>query len=309
MSDFIDIALSLPTAVYTVLLGVVALYWLMVVAGAFDIDFLDSVLGLEGADAASEGLLEGAGEGAAEGIMEGASDGAAEGLAEGASEGAAEGMLDGAADGAADGLADGAGEGAVETMGGGQSALASLLSFLSLKGVPITVSMSLLVVFSWLATFVAAFYLGDLLSGGARTALLAAIPLVAAIACLPITALSVRPMRGVFGKGAARRGQDTLVGAVCKVSTLTVDEKFGQAVVDDKGAGLTLSIRCDSPNLLTKGARALIISYDPENNVYFVEPYDAIMSSPSSAQSRSSSSAAPYAEEEESSEVGAHERS
>ena len=76
-------------------------------------------------------------------------------------------------------------------------------------------------------------------------------------------------------------------------------------MLDDKGAGLTLSIRAESPNALTKGSKALIISYDADTNVYFVEPYDAIIAP--SAPTRSSARAKSH-KLEETSEVGAKRR-
>jgi len=40
-----------------------------------------------------------------------------------------------------------------------------------------------------------------------------------------------------------------------------VNEKFGQAMVDDGGAGLILDVRCDTPNTLTKGDEVALITY------------------------------------------------
>lgn len=101
--DLFSELMAMPTGIFTVLLGLVILYWVLFLIGGLDLD----VLG--GADGAAEGALEGA--------------------AEGALEGAAGGAVEGAADGALDGVdrVDGAVEGAT-----------GLLQTLKLRSVPAT---------------------------------------------------------------------------------------------------------------------------------------------------------------------------
>lgn len=41
MAEFLDIIIQFPTVVFTVLLGVVIMYWMLVVLGVFDMDMLD----------------------------------------------------------------------------------------------------------------------------------------------------------------------------------------------------------------------------------------------------------------------------
>ena len=41
MQEFLTIILSMPTVVYTVLMGLMALYWVTVIMGAVDIDLFD----------------------------------------------------------------------------------------------------------------------------------------------------------------------------------------------------------------------------------------------------------------------------
>jgi len=79
--DLLTELMAMPTGIFTVLLGLVILYWVLFLIGSLDLD----VLG--GADGAAEGALEGAAEGAAEAAAEGAAEGAIQGGA-GAVEGA-----------------------------------------------------------------------------------------------------------------------------------------------------------------------------------------------------------------------------
>jgi hypothetical protein len=72
MNEFLVITLSYPTVIFTVLLGVAFVYWLLVIVGAIGVDTVDIDV---------DGATEGAAEGAAEGASEGASEGAADGVA------------------------------------------------------------------------------------------------------------------------------------------------------------------------------------------------------------------------------------
>ena len=83
MTEFLDIILSMPTLLFTVPLGLMLAYWVTVIVGGIDIDFLDG-----GADGAVEGALDG--------VMDGAVDGALDGVMDGAVDGALDGVMDGA---------------------------------------------------------------------------------------------------------------------------------------------------------------------------------------------------------------------
>ncbi|MGD8592768.1 MAG: ubiquinone biosynthesis protein [Gammaproteobacteria bacterium] len=58
MADFLNIVSSFPTVVFTVLLGVIFLYWLLAILGAVDIDMLDLDVDVD-ADASGVGGLTG----------------------------------------------------------------------------------------------------------------------------------------------------------------------------------------------------------------------------------------------------------
>lgn len=66
--------------------------------------------------------------------------------------------------------------------------------------------------------------------------------------------------------------QDALVGRTCRITTQEVTETFGQASFEDGGAGLLLSVRCPSPNPLTRGCAARIVAYNPSVGLYTVTP-------------------------------------
>lgn len=147
-----------------------------------------------------------------------------------------------------------------------------------LAEIPFTIVISLWVLCSWVLTTVATYYLMFPLSSElAQFAMGLGIFVVGIAIALFMTTLLVKPLRPLFVTHEIH-AQDKLVGKVCVVSTLRVDENFGQAAYDDKGAGLILAVRAQTPNRLTKGAKALIISYHSNDNTYFVTSYDEIIS-------------------------------
>jgi hypothetical protein len=84
MTEFLTAILSFPTVVFTVMLIVIVLYWLMVIVGAIGVDVLH--IG-EAAGGKIEGMLGGAIEGAGgkiEGAVEARVEGSMEGVAHGA---------------------------------------------------------------------------------------------------------------------------------------------------------------------------------------------------------------------------------
>jgi hypothetical protein len=232
MAEVLVLALSFPSVVYTVLLGVVLIYWAFVMVGVIHIG--------EG----SEGALDGHIDGATKGVLEGAVDHAG-----------------GGGDDLDLDLDD----------SGGQSALAAIMSALHLRSVPATVVISLIVTFSWLVSVVSMQLVTRLLpalSGGLTSAL---VLLLSFIVALPLTSLSARPLAKVFAPKHAPAKSD-FIGRTCVVRTGTVNSKFGEATLSDGGAGLIVRVRIEDGKQLGRGEQALIVDYDAERETYLVEP-------------------------------------
>jgi len=88
-----------------------------------------------------------------------------------------------------------------------------------------------------------------------------------------VSVFLIKPLKPLFIVEESH-AQGELVGKTCVISTLRVDEKFGQANYDDKGAGLILSVRAKTPNRLTKNTEVLIVAYDENENTYTVASID-----------------------------------
>ncbi|TMP38404.1 OB-fold-containig protein [Pseudoalteromonas rubra] len=198
--DFLNTAFTFPTVVYSTLLLIVLLFWLISLAGFADPD-----------------------------------------------------MLDGDADIEVEGGADG---GSLWQMGFG--------------GVPLTVSISLIVALSWVVSFYAqklfAYLLGDgvmfYLTGGAFM-------LGSLFVALPLAAAAVRPLRGVFDSQQTS-SKDALVGLECVIATGKVTATFGQARVSHEGSEQLVEVRCDEENTFTQGDKALLIEHNTTTHSYTI---------------------------------------
>jgi hypothetical protein len=257
VAEVLGLALTFPSVVYTVLLGVVLVYWAFVMVGVIHIG--------EG----SEGALDGA-----------LGDGGMDGAAKGALEGAVKGSLDGAAKGALDGHLSGGGNDPLDLPDGDGHAsglMAALIGALHLRSVPATVVLSVVVTFSWLISVVAMQAVTRMFPGSGGGVLVALPVLVLApLLSLPLTAIAVRPLAKVFETRRAPSKSD-FIGRTCVVRTGSVTERFGEATLEDGGAGLVIRVRIEGPAKLSRGEQALIVDWDAERETFLVEPMKALL--------------------------------
>lgn len=149
--------------------------------------------------------------------------------------------------------------------------IASYLVAFGLGGVPFSVVVSLLVLISWTLCSMAALWLLPLVPTTFLGVVVGSVFLIGAFAlALPITAATVRPMRGLFVTHSAISNM-ALVGQRCRILTGKVDERFGRAEVENRGASFNIRVFAESPNTLTRGAAAIILEYDPEKACYLVQ--------------------------------------
>jgi hypothetical protein len=97
--------------------------------------------------------------------------------------------------------------------------------------------------------------------------------LVALFLALPIAARCVRPLQPVFAQRGAVAAKRDLIGSVCRITTGTVDERFGQAEIKTESAPLVVQVYARTPNELQKGSTALILSFDSQRGRFEVESY------------------------------------
>jgi hypothetical protein len=67
------------------------------------------------------------------------------------------------------------------------------------------------------------------------------------------------------------------IGRTCVVRTGSVTEKFGEATLEDGGAGLVIRVRIEGSASLSRGEQALIVDWDAERESFLVEPMKALL--------------------------------
>jgi hypothetical protein len=214
MGNFMDAVVGYPTAIYTVLLGVVVIYWLLAVLGMVDI--------------------EGSG-------------------------------IDVDVQTHADG----------DTSDVGQ--LASYVVAFGLNGVPFSVAVSLLVLVAWTVSCLGGEWLLPLVPTMLLKLVAGTVLLVASAAiAIPITAVAIRPLRGLFVSHTAVSNA-ALVGQACRVVTGVVNEKDGRAEISRRGASLNIRVWAPTPNTLKRGSHALILEYDEAAGRYLIAAHEDIV--------------------------------
>lgn len=220
MDRFIGAALSYPTAIFTALLLVVLVYWLLALVGF--VDFESAGLDLE---------------------VELQADGDP----------------------------------------GELSTLAGYAVAMGLHGVPFSIVVSILVLLSWtLCCLAGQWVLAGLGSGIIFWVSGTVILLLSLAASIPLTALLIRPLRGLFVIHHAV-GNASLVGQTCVVVSQQVDDRFGRAEVLQRGANIQIRVWTQAPQTLNKGDKAQILAYDESAGHYLIRPMgspDRFSSSP-----------------------------
>lgn len=148
------------------------------------------------------------------------------------------------------------------------------LAATGLTGVPTMVALSIPVLWGFLFTALGSEALKYLVTEGVWFILGGfLVLLLSLLLAVFISALIIMPLRRFFVSSEGLR-QAEIIGKVCVVKTLHVDEGFGQAEFDDGGAGLLIQVRARLGNGLSKGSKALIIGRDEERDAFLVRPDD-----------------------------------
>jgi len=207
MDPFYQNISSFPTVIYTVLLVVCLLYWLVAILGLIDLDFLH---------------------------------------------------LDHL--GHADSLDDTT---SVDTLGG-------LMLRFGLYGVPLIVTISFVSLFGWFFCYLIVHYLFGIVPDGLwRYVAGGPVFVLTFYVSILISAQLIKPLRPLFKKAE----QDTvkqILGQVAIVRTSRVDNNFGEAMLEDGGAGLILKVRTIGDEVFQKGDSVVLLEYLDEKNIYRV---------------------------------------
>lgn len=149
---------------------------------------------------------------------------------------------------------------------------------LSLGGVPVSVSASLLIVLSWFLSVTGSILLARTGWSDALLHLLGAVLLFASpAASWRLTRALVRPLAKLFPDEPGPSRQD-FVGLTCTIRTGRVDGGFGQAEVAARdGSTAVVQVRQIDAAPLTLGSTGLLYAYDDAGEFFWVAPFDAAL--------------------------------
>lgn len=159
---------------------------------------------------------------------------------------------------------------ALETEAGSLEGVAGLLNKWGLTGIPLTLILTLLFFFAWLISYYAELLvLSALPLGLLRYPVGLFVASASVLVSVLVIALLIRPLRPLIRKLGAT-GEKSMLGQCVKVRTAKVTATFGEATLEDGGAGLILHIRADEALGFKRGDSLVLIEYLKNQNAYRV---------------------------------------
>ncbi len=148
--------------------------------------------------------------------------------------------------------------------------VAGLLLRLGLNGVPLTIIVTFIAFFGWLISLLAVYYLMPLVPTYLLKIVFAVGLLFATLyTATLITSVCIKPLRSFF-LAANKQRKMVMVGRTAVVRTGTVTDAFGEANLDDGGAGLIVKVRAYAGQAFAKGDRVVLLEHDAIENSYKV---------------------------------------
>lgn len=149
--------------------------------------------------------------------------------------------------------------------------LAGLMMKLGLTGVPVTIVVSLLSLVGWFISYFIVHFLFVFIPDGILR-YVAGLPVlfVSLYLAALVTGRLIAPLRPFFEKVNQEPLEKRVLGQTAVVRTTTVDDQFGEAFLDDGGAGLILKVRATGNETFQHGDRVVLLEFKPEDRVYRV---------------------------------------
>ncbi|MDN5620246.1 MAG: hypothetical protein L0G63_07150 [Psychrobacter sp.] len=144
-----------------------------------------------------------------------------------------------------------------------------------LYGVPLIIILSLISLIGWLLSYLYTSFLHQNVDSGILYYVFGTGALVfVLVISMWLTGLIISPIRKNIAK-IPKRNASSNIGKIAVVRTLSVTDKYGEAVLNDGGAGLILKIRSDmSDNQLKQGDKVVLVAYLDDANTYRVTPVE-----------------------------------
>lgn len=150
------------------------------------------------------------------------------------------------------------------------SVLGGIMLRFGLAGVPVTIIISFVALFGWLICYYASYFLmGWMESTLLRLAVGAPILFASFYVSIMITSWIIRPLRPLFER-AQQETVKRVLGQTATVRSSVADNEFGEAILDDGGAGLILKIRSRGSDRFKQGDRVVLLEELENENAYRV---------------------------------------
>jgi hypothetical protein len=231
MMEVLSESVRLANLPFTILLGCVVLYWLLMSVGLFSLD--------SGADVDVHADVHADVDAHVDADVD--------------------------ADVHADVHADGDAEAHVDT-GAEPGVVSGLLQFLNLGQVPAMVVISVMALCMWVISLILNYYWGD--GTVLRWGLFLAGNLVATFVLAHFLTLPFKKLFKALNKEYEEHLP--IVGRTCVVTTSEANAEFGQAQIETKGAPILINVRAPEGEVLRKGETGLVIKSDKDKNLYSV---------------------------------------
>ena len=148
--------------------------------------------------------------------------------------------------------------------------LAGLLFKFGLNHVPMPIIISIMALLGWFICYYTVHFLYPLVPDGILEFLLG-IPILFGVLYITalLTGLIIKPFRPMF-KAANQEVEKEIVGQIAVVRTSRVDKNFGEATLEDGGAGLIVKVRSYKDEKFNRGDRVALLEYVKDEHVYRV---------------------------------------
>jgi hypothetical protein len=152
----------------------------------------------------------------------------------------------------------------------GASLLGGLLFRFGLSSVPLPVVVTLISLIGWMICYYAVhLVLGYELADVWRYLLGLPVLIVSLVVATLLTSVAIRPLKPFF-QAANQQVEKNIIGQVGVVRTVRVDSGFGEALVEDGGAGLIVKVRPCHDEQFKRGDRVVLLEYIESEHVYRV---------------------------------------
>lgn len=145
-----------------------------------------------------------------------------------------------------------------------------LLFRLGLNGVPLTIVISLIALLGWVFCFLIVYFVYPWIRVP-WLQLVTGIPVVVGVLYVSaiITAVIIKPLRPIF-LASNQQVQKQILGQVAVVRTGEANRSFGEAYLEDGGAGLIIKVRAYKDEVFKRGDRVVLLEYVAGENLYRV---------------------------------------